>query len=153
MHLYEKVARWTLSDQDCSNFASSIVEQSHTLGCQRRRQLQQLVNLRWREETFHSAAAENRQRRLIKIRFHQLLVLQKDLLHRAQEANLVRIIVMGGNEPLEGTPRYLAVIGQRASVGKINEPRPRSVPCLPSTPNGWADPGRASDRSRAGRRG
>jgi hypothetical protein len=49
-----------------------------------------------RERAFHGIAAEHGQWRLVELGLNQLPVLQEHFLHRAEKANLVRVIVMDG---------------------------------------------------------
>src|SRR5207237_430535 len=79
------------------------------------------LNLLWREEAFHRIATEDREGRLVEIGLHQRPFFKKDFLDGAQEADLVRVVVMDSNKALERALNYLGVIGQRLQRQHVPE--------------------------------
>ena len=73
------------------------------------RQFQEFADFIGRKELFHGVAAEDRQGRFVQVGLDQLPFFEKHFLHRTQEANLIGIVVMGGNVALE-CPLYLLAI-------------------------------------------
>ena len=85
----------------------------------------------WREEAFDGVTSEVGQRGLVKVGLDERALCQKDLLNRAQEADLLGIVVVRLNVLLEAPLHHLRVIGDGVEGKQVAEEGEES--CQPAS--------------------